>query len=100
MGQITTDPVDRFVKELERQQASELTIRNYRSDLSSFARWFDGSTGEPFSPSRVTPTGVDLGTVPTLLGHERLETAATYARPGAWDLERAVVSLEQAAPGG
>jgi site-specific recombinase XerD len=39
--------------------------------------------------------GIDLGTVATLLGHERLETTALYTQPGAGDLEQAVARLEQ-----
>ena len=38
--------------------------------------------------------GVDLVTVSTLLGHERLETTAIYTQPGPRDLERAVQKLE------
>jgi len=37
--------------------------------------------------------GVDLVTVSTLLGHERLETTAIYTQPSALDLERAVERL-------
>jgi site-specific recombinase XerD len=39
-------------------------------------------------------SGVDLVTVSTLLGHERLETTAIYTQPGPRDLERAVQKLE------
>src|SRR6266516_4417679 len=39
--------------------------------------------------------GVDLGTVATLMGHERLGTTAIYTQPGARDLEQAVARLEQ-----
>ena len=39
-------------------------------------------------------TGVDLVTVATLLGHERLETTAIYTRPSKMDLEAAVAKLE------
>jgi site-specific recombinase XerD len=37
--------------------------------------------------------GTDLVTVATLLGHERLETTARYAKPSGRDLERAVERL-------
>jgi site-specific recombinase XerD len=39
--------------------------------------------------------GIDLGTVATLMGHERLDTTALYTQPGARDLEQAVARLEQ-----
>src|SRR6059058_3088914 len=58
MSQKQPDTVDHFYKELERQEASALTIRNYRSDLAHFTRWFEGSLGEPFSPTSVTPTDI------------------------------------------
>src|SRR6476620_1992335 len=58
MSQDQPESVDNFCKELERQQASELTIRNYRSDLLSFARWFETTLGESFSPTAVTPTDI------------------------------------------
>src|SRR5215213_7068922 len=38
--------------------------------------------------------GIDLGTVATLMGHERLDTTALYTQPGARDLEQAVAQLE------
>jgi integrase/recombinase XerC len=38
--------------------------------------------------------GVNLVTVATLLGHERLETTAIYTRPSKMDLEAAVAKLE------
>jgi site-specific recombinase XerD len=43
--------------------------------------------------------GVDLVTVSRLLGHERLETTATYTQPTAGDLEAAVAKLEADATG-
>jgi site-specific recombinase XerD len=39
--------------------------------------------------------GIDIGTVATLMGHERLDTTALYTQPGARDLEQAVARLEQ-----
>ena len=39
--------------------------------------------------------GIDLGTVATLMGHERLDTTALYTQPGARDLAQAVARLEQ-----
>src|ERR687888_655549 len=58
MSQDALDTVDLFIQELERQEASALTIRNYHSDLAHFQKWFDGSTGEPFSPTAITPTDI------------------------------------------
>jgi site-specific recombinase XerD len=58
MSQRSTDTTDSFLKELERQEVSELTIRNYRSDLSHFITWFEASTGEAFSPASITPTDI------------------------------------------
>jgi site-specific recombinase XerD len=58
MSQNAADAIDRFLEDLERQEASALTIRNYRSDLQHFGRWFAGSAGEPFSPAALTPTDV------------------------------------------
>ena len=39
--------------------------------------------------------GVDLVTVATLLGHQRLETTAIYTTPSGRDLEKAVSKLER-----
>jgi integrase/recombinase XerD len=39
--------------------------------------------------------GVDLVSVSTLLGHQRLETIAIYTTPGQRDLEAAVARLER-----
>src|SRR5687767_6257073 len=54
----STNPIDAFLKDLERQESSALTIRNYRSDLLHFSRWFEGTLGEPFSPAALTPTDI------------------------------------------
>src|SRR5919198_5959233 len=45
-----------FLAELERREASPGTIRSYQADLRSFARFYRGSTGEPFSAATITPT--------------------------------------------
>src|SRR2546423_909911 len=58
MSQEISDTIDTFCQELERQEASPLTIRNYCSDLAHFQRWFSGSTGEAFSPAAITPTDI------------------------------------------
>jgi site-specific recombinase XerD len=54
MSQTTPESVERFFQALSDQRAAELTIRNYRSDLVHFVRWFEGSTAEPFSPAAIT----------------------------------------------
>jgi site-specific recombinase XerD len=48
--------IEAFVAELQRQDASPATVRNYAADLRAFARWFADSTGEVFSARAVTPT--------------------------------------------
>src|SRR5687768_6870756 len=47
-----------FVEELRRQAVAHKTLVNYRSDLGQFAKWFEGSRGEPFSAAAVTPTDI------------------------------------------
>src|SRR5215213_2307110 len=58
MSQDTPESITTFLQALTLQGAAELTIRNYRSDLISFARFFEGSTAEPFSPPAITPTDI------------------------------------------
>lgn len=48
--------LDRVCRFLERAERSPLTRRAYRSDLEGMARWFEGQNGDPFSPSKITPT--------------------------------------------
>ena len=55
---IITDELTRFLDELRRQEAAEVTLANYRSDLTSFARWFEQTNGEAFTAAAVTPTDV------------------------------------------
>ena len=50
--------IQAFLQELERRGSSPHTIRNYRLDLTVFARWFEGSNGETFSAAGMTPTDV------------------------------------------
>jgi site-specific recombinase XerC len=57
MSQDTPD-LEPFLKELERTEGSAHTIRNYRQDLLSFIRFFEGSTGEPFRVRAITPTDI------------------------------------------
>ncbi len=48
--------IDDFVAELQRQDASPATVRNYTADLRAFARWFPDASGEAFTARAVTPT--------------------------------------------
>jgi integrase/recombinase XerD len=50
--------VDRFLKDLERQETSPKTRASYRLDLLHFAGWFAQTVGESFSPEAVAPTDV------------------------------------------
>jgi integrase/recombinase XerD len=56
MSQDLPAEVALFLAELERREASPRTIRSYKADLLSFARFYRGSTGERFSAAAVTPT--------------------------------------------
>src|SRR5215210_6068819 len=58
MSQDTPKSVEQFFQALQSQGAAELTIRNYRSDLAHFGKWFEGSNAEPFSPAAITPTDI------------------------------------------
>src|SRR5829696_7230088 len=58
MSHETPESVEEFFQALSLQGAADLTIRNYRSDLVHFVRWFAGSTAEPFSPAAITPTDI------------------------------------------
>jgi integrase/recombinase XerC len=44
-------PFDKFSSHLQQQDRSEVTIHGYLNDLQAFARWFEQTNGEPFSPS-------------------------------------------------
>src|SRR4051812_32753271 len=50
--------VDRFLQDLERQETSPKTRASYRLDLLHFFRWFEQSVGESPTPEAVTPTDV------------------------------------------
>src|SRR5437762_5417874 len=54
----SSDELLAFVEELRRQDVARKTLFNYRSDVGLFARWFEGSRGEPFSAAAVTPTDI------------------------------------------
>lgn len=48
--------LNHFSSHLQHQDRSETTIRGYLNDLQAFARWFEQTNGEVFSPERLTPT--------------------------------------------
>jgi site-specific recombinase XerD len=50
--------VDRFLTDLERQEASPRTRASYRLDLLHFFRWFEQTVGDAATPEAVTPTDV------------------------------------------
>jgi site-specific recombinase XerD len=58
MSQDTPESVQDFLQALAMQGAAALTLRHYRFDLLHFARFLEGSTGEPFSPAAITPTDI------------------------------------------
>jgi site-specific recombinase XerD len=53
-----SDELLAFVEELRRQDVARKTLVNYRSDVGLFAKWFEGTRGEPFSAAAVTPTDI------------------------------------------
>lgn len=53
-----SEDVTRFIDDLRRQEAAAKTVANYLSDLNCFARWFQGSVGEEFTATAVTPTDI------------------------------------------
>src|SRR3982750_4742446 len=54
----TTDELAAFLLDLQREEVSPHTVRNYQVDLAGFARWFAQSIGTPFAAREVTPTDV------------------------------------------
>ena len=53
-----TELVERFLKDLDRQEASPRTRVSYRLDLLHFFRWFEQTVGDASTPEAVTPTDV------------------------------------------
>jgi site-specific recombinase XerD len=47
-----------FLEAADHEGKSPSTTRAYRSDLVTFARWFEQSNGEAFTPAAVTPTDI------------------------------------------
>ena len=56
--QTMSDDLTAFLLDLQAEDLSVHTVRNYQVDLASFARWFTETTREPFSAKAVTPTDV------------------------------------------
>lgn len=48
--------LEAFIAGLEQQERSPHTLAAYRRDLTAFARWFTGTTGEPSQPDLWTAT--------------------------------------------
>jgi integrase/recombinase XerD len=58
MSQSNTDLIDDFLQDLAFEGASLKTLRSYRFDLQLFAKWFEETLPEPFSPQAITPTDI------------------------------------------
>ena len=56
--QTMSDDLAAFLLDLQGEDLSVHTVRNYQVDLAGFGRWFTESTGEPFAAKAVTPTDV------------------------------------------
>ncbi len=50
------DSLDRFTQFLAHSERSPLTLKNYRSDLTAFAIWFQQANGDAMEPGKITPT--------------------------------------------
>jgi site-specific recombinase XerD len=55
---IPQDFLDEYREHLLQQGRSERTVGEYAADLKHFARWFEGTTGQPFSPEKVVPLDI------------------------------------------
>ncbi len=53
-----TELVERFLQDLERQEAAPRTCASYQLDLAHFFRWFEQTEGDAPTPEAVTPTDV------------------------------------------
>ena len=54
------DPINEFAKYQKLLNKSELTIINYRTDISVFAKWFNGQNAYLFATNKITPTDIRL----------------------------------------
>jgi site-specific recombinase XerD len=58
MRRDTAESIDTFIQALSHGEGSPSTYRGYRFDLLHFRQWYERSTGEPFSPTAITPTDI------------------------------------------
>src|SRR5262249_32856591 len=54
----TPHVVEQFLEDLATQETAPYTIRNYRSDLSLFVRWYENLEDAPFQAEHITPTDI------------------------------------------
>ena len=52
--------IDKFLEYLKANEKSENTIKNYQSDLNSFAKWFLKTNNEKLILDKITPTDLRL----------------------------------------
>ncbi|WHA05717.1 tyrosine-type recombinase/integrase (plasmid) [Candidatus Bandiella numerosa] len=52
--------IDKFLEYLKANEKSENTIKNYQSDLNSFAKWFLKANNEKLILDKITPTDLRL----------------------------------------
>jgi integrase/recombinase XerC len=55
---IPQDRLDEYRGFLLQQGRSERTVAEYAADLKQFALWFEGTTGQAFSPEKVVPLDI------------------------------------------
>ena len=58
MDDVLIDYIEAFLDYMEAMDRSAITVKGYRSDLRSFATWFEQTNGEEFSLELVTPLDV------------------------------------------
>ncbi len=58
MQTIESNPVKRWLTELEDEDKSRHTVRNYAGDLRLFQHWYEENTGESFDLGNVAPSDV------------------------------------------
>jgi hypothetical protein len=56
--QAATNDIADIPAELGQEDVAAKMVQAYRSDLTGFARWFEGATDEAFCAGPVTPTSV------------------------------------------
>jgi site-specific recombinase XerD len=78
MSHDVPEEIELFLADLQRQEASPLTLRNYLSDLESFAGWFRTTLGQGLSVKEITPT--DIREYRSYLLNVKARKAATVNR--------------------